>query len=302
MNNFLSFSILFSVLPFFIHVGPNGFSLGERVFFHYRTPGIDLPISIFLILIWTILNFIRNPIIFTNYFLNIHNSLKFYLFFLFLAYSYGFLMGFSNIFLSTSFFMQCIVPIIAFMMGFIWLDTDFDTAILKLDKIFYYWTTIICSFIILQLIQSIVIYGLFATFKEGLIDYIGFINITKIKRYYPFIISLCSVIFFVKIFFVRDRTYIFIINLLFYFLTIFSLFMSWSRSAIIFYHVVSFYVIIIKRKAHINQLTMYLIMFIVIPIIIFSLINLDAIVLERFYQSFISQVLLQSVILLDYRQ
>ena len=187
-------------VPIFFHVGPQGITMGESVISGLRTPGIDLPLSAFAILpIFALLLMKGRQSIRVDMadFLVIA-----YLCINFLSYFLGNLfsccLNEKSIFLSTGFLFQSVLPLLAYLTARLLPGsrngTDIGTSqFIFLERILISAALTLAVSIFLLALQTRIT-GEY-DFRFGpFVDHIGPFMITKIKRYYPTLLSVAAII------------------------------------------------------------------------------------------------------------
>ena len=186
--------------PIFFHVGPQGITLGESVISSLRTPGIDLPLSSFAIV----------PI-FALLLMKGRQSIRVdmadllvvaYLCINLLSYFLGNIFSGSlddkTFFLSTSFLFQSVLPLLAYLTARLLPGSQTDTDIctsqfIFLERILISAALTLAVSIFLLVLQTQITGD--SEFKFGpFVDHIGPFMITKIKRYYPTLLSVAAII------------------------------------------------------------------------------------------------------------
>jgi hypothetical protein len=191
--------------PLFIHVGPAGVGLGQRVFAADRTPGIDLPMSAFAIPIMLALLVLLKR----NWTLRWHAVDGLVAVFCGvngIAYVVGLALGGyaspMRAALSGAFLLQTLLPLSSFYLARVVVGGRFDEAMQRHlgwcgDVIA--WTMRFAALSLgLLVAQSVVERGVAGALSERLVDYFGPVNVTKIKRYYPTILAAVSTFYVVR--------------------------------------------------------------------------------------------------------
>ena len=186
--------------PIFFHVGPQGITLGQSVISSLRAPGIDLPLSafaIFPILGWLLMRGHQSIRVDTADLLVVA-----YLCMNFLSYFLGNMFSCclddKTFFLSTSFLFQSVLPLLAYLVARLLpggqTDADICTSqLIFLERILISAALTLAVSIFLIVLQTQIIGD--SEFKFGpFADHIGPFTITKIKRYYPTLLSVAAII------------------------------------------------------------------------------------------------------------
>ncbi len=195
--------------PIFIHIGPDGLSLGQSVIFSERTPGVDLPISVFLIgpLLLYLLSFRWATISFSRY----DAFVAAFVFVNLTSYLVGLVFYTSasdQLSISFFFFAQTLVPLLSYFAGRVVPRNYWDGG-KTADQITFLERTVIAIMATLVVSAFLLVVQTTLTgdtFKYGrMVDHIGPFTITKIKRYYPTLLSISVILLFGYVYFSKPH-------------------------------------------------------------------------------------------------
>lgn len=233
---FLGFALSF---PLFLHISSKGVELGHSSLGAYSTPGIDFPLSVFVVPCLLGYFLLARGIIHLK--LNIIDVLL--LFFVLsnvIAYGIGLMLMLgkgvaSDAIYGFLFLGQTLLPISSLYLARVMTSVKDTSRHFSMQPI--YRTLDFAMFfaalsITLLVLQSLISKGLQMTLSSNLVDYIGPFHISKFKRYYPTILSVVSTLYLSKGIFARIQPSARLFNVgvsLFIGLTIPFI---WSRSAV----------------------------------------------------------------------
>ena len=270
----LAFVLIF---PIFIHIGTYGISLGKSVWTGFKYPGIDFPLSVFVIpSVLLILIIYKRRIL-----LNVTDRLVI-LFVLINVISYllGILVNIyfykvsdiNEIFIGLFFLFQTILPISSYFVIRFLISGKENQGIWIIENLSSWLMVFGIISLFLLFVQSLIDKSVNEILSSGLVDYFGPIYVTKIKRYYPAMLTTSGTLFLSRFIFEKKAIFKTIIDLICALFIIALIPLIWSRIAFAMVLGATAFLIIISfscRKFHSSYFVLFSLFVILIVAITF---------------------------------